>query len=96
MEQIIEKVCGTCGSPAKFKKGISQKNNKEWKGYFCQNKDCKSVDWIQDTPQNSQNAPTINSGGKADVNPNLILADEVTSLRTQIESLDKFIRGKFN
>lgn len=47
MEQIMENQCKLCGSPTKFKSGVSKKNGKEWKGYFCQNGDCKNVEWLR-------------------------------------------------
>ena len=35
--------CKNCGNTTKYKSGT--KNGRAWAGYFCQNPQCKSVEW---------------------------------------------------
>jgi hypothetical protein len=43
--------CSKCGGETKFveKSAAESKNGKKWAGYFCQDKECKNVDWVKDT-----------------------------------------------
>jgi len=45
--------CPDCGGEMKYKTGT--KNNKEWRGMFCQNKECKKVVWLP-KPTTSDNS----------------------------------------
>ncbi len=47
--------CANCGSPTTYKKG--EKNGRPWAGYFCQNKDCKFVNWVDNKPKESRPLP---------------------------------------
>lgn len=42
--------CEVCGGPTEYKEGVSKKNNRPWKGYFCIN--------TKNAPRNGQH-PTI-------------------------------------
>lgn len=39
--------CTKCGGATTYKTG--EKNGKKWAGSFCQNQDCKNVDWAKNT-----------------------------------------------
>ncbi len=53
----------------------------------------KSSHPIPRSSPNVQNAPTVNQTAR---DGELILADEIKALRTAIESLEKFLKSKFN
>ena len=42
-------VCKNCGFESQYKTG--EKNGKKWAGNFCQNPQCKFVDWVNTSPQ---------------------------------------------
>lgn len=37
-------ICSKCGLQSNLKTGI--KNGKEWAGYFCSDRSCKTVEWV--------------------------------------------------
>ena len=41
--------CLKCGSTTKHKSGTSKRNGKPWSGSFCENDNCKDVQWDTDT-----------------------------------------------
>jgi hypothetical protein len=38
-----EKICTTCGQPMVYRTGVNKSSGKEWKGYFCPNKDSNPI-----------------------------------------------------
>jgi len=44
---IADFTCPKCESLMDYKEGVSQKTNKPWKAYFCQNKQCGHVKWLK-------------------------------------------------
>ena len=40
-----DKFCPKCNSPMKYKEGVG-KSGKPYKGYFCSDRDCKTVEWL--------------------------------------------------
>lgn len=92
-QQIMTNQCKLCGSESVYKEGVSKKNGKAWKGYFCQNKDCKSVDWIR-----SNEKPRGGASGASgnDLNFQQFVADEFTGLNTRFDKLAEFLKQKFN
>jgi len=39
--------CAQCGGDMVYREGVSKKNGKEWKAYFCQDKNCGNVSWVR-------------------------------------------------
>lgn len=93
-KQIMEKDCQKCGSPTNYKEGFSKAKNKAWKGYFCQNPDCKEVEWVRDTPQKPQNAPTKSFQPKSAQDPIKLLADEIVGLRQEVKEMISIMKGE--
>lgn len=47
--------CSKCNSESVLKQGIKKETGKPWSGYFCQNKECKNVDWIPKASSEAKN-----------------------------------------
>lgn len=80
--------CSKCNSEAKFKQGIKKETGKPWSGYFCQNPDCKNVDWKPIASPKPQNAPTSDLTKNGDK----ILVDEVVALIGEVKELIELIK----
>ncbi len=60
-QKIMESKCSKCGGLNIFKQGVKKETGKPWSGYFCQNPQCKNVDWTPKTPVKPQNSPSVAS-----------------------------------
>jgi len=38
--------CAKCGGEMVYREGISKKNNKPYKGYFCKDEKCGNISWL--------------------------------------------------
>ena len=94
MEQIMENQCKLCGSPTKFKSGVSKKNGKEWKGYFCQNGDCKNVEWLRagnSFPASKPATGALNASGRGQNDGLAIVLEEIQGIEKR---LMKYLKEK--
>lgn len=84
--------CSKCGGDTAFKQGVKKETGKPWSGYFCQNQECKNVDWSKASPKpNSEPKPPQPNGFQ-------ILTEEVIGMRDAMltkEYFDEFKKGLF-
>lgn len=90
--------CSKCNSEAVFKQGTKKETGKPWSGYFCQNPECKNVDW---TPKAGKTSPQPQNGAKinvSNIDPIKILSDEVMGLRSdfndRMDKMAEYLKAK--
>ncbi len=93
-----KKSCKECGKEAKYVEG--SKNGKPWQGWFCQDKDCKYVEWAK-TRLDKPAEPVVrttsivvkNNNNKENVN--WLEKDRRMYAQNALRHADEWIKGVF-
>lgn len=84
-------ICPKCGSPVAFKQGVKKETGKPWSGYFCQNQDCKHVEWGKPSTPATPNNPPIPSEPQ---NREMVLLEAIDAVNENINQLREFLKNK--